>query len=91
MVFSDDGRWLATGAWEATQVWRLRPDELLAEACGRLQRDFTDVRMARGLRRCGTTADVSEVSGRMRRPFLSLLHHPNRPQFERGMGIPKHQ
>ena len=42
MVFSEDGRWLASAAWEATQVWRLRPDELLAEACARLQRDFTE-------------------------------------------------
>ena len=41
MLFSEDGRLLVTAAFAATQVWRLRPDELLAEACRRLQRDLT--------------------------------------------------
>jgi WD40 repeat protein len=42
MLFSEDGRWLAVAAWEATEVWRLHPEELLAEACVRIKRDLTE-------------------------------------------------
>jgi eukaryotic-like serine/threonine-protein kinase len=42
MVFSEDGRWIASSSFRGVQVWRLRPDDLLAEACARLERNLTD-------------------------------------------------
>ena len=42
VAFSSDGQWLASGSYDGTtRVWLWRPEDLIAQACGRLSRNMT--------------------------------------------------
>jgi WD40 repeat protein len=42
VAFSPDGGRVVSGSWDGTaRVWRWRPEDLIAEACARLDRNLT--------------------------------------------------
>ena len=41
ITFTRDDRWLVTGGRATTRVWRWQTEDLIAEACARLPRNFT--------------------------------------------------